>query len=149
MEAGLENTKNTLKKLYDINIIPGKYRNIGCIYFIYDFFSTSNTPLNTVFFHMDLDKIQSQLGKMIANQEKSILQQAKIIAQNEEIIRQNDILFDELSNMSQNMDNRFNDIYNKLGSIHEIGVATSQWAEMGALNAEACACLEMTKYLNC
>ena len=55
----LEEAQKLRDELYGVNIIPSKFRNIGCAYFIYDFFSTSNTPLNNVFLHLDLDKIQS------------------------------------------------------------------------------------------
>lgn len=139
IEKELGKAKSILTKLYSLNIIPTKYRNIGCIYFIYDFFSTSNIPLNNVFLHLDLDKIQSQLDKVISNQQDIILQQAKIIAQNEEIIAQNRQLFDELSTMGKSVNS-------KLSSIHETSIETSQWAEMAALNAEACTWIGLANY---
>lgn len=46
----LSDAKRILSDLYGVNMIPAKYRNIGCAYFIYDFFSTSNVPLDNVFF---------------------------------------------------------------------------------------------------
>ena len=139
LENALENAKGILKKFYNLNIIPAKYRNIGCMYFIYDFFSTSNMILKDVFLHLDLDKIQSQLSTVISNQQESILQQAQIIAQNEEIIVQNEQLFKTLSNMSKEINNRYD-------NIHEISINMSQWAEMAALNTEACTWIGLANY---
>ena len=136
----LEDAKRILTELYNLNIIPGKYRNIGCMYFIHDFFSTSDTPLNNIFFHLDLDKIQSQLDTVISNQQDIILQHAKIISQNEEIISQNRRLFDEVINMSNNIDS-------KLSSIEEANIETTKWAEIAALNAKACTWIGIANYI--
>lgn len=65
----LSEAKKIREDLYDMNIIPGKFRSIGCAYFIYDFFSTSNVPLDNVFLHLDLDKIQSELYTIIKKTE--------------------------------------------------------------------------------
>lgn len=143
----LENAKRIRDDLYSLNIIPSKYRNIGCAYFIYDYFSTSNTPLNTVFLHLDLDKIQSQLDTVIKNQENSMLQQAIIISQNEELIAQNQQLFEELSNMNQNVSNSLGNINATLGTINENSFETSKWARIAALNAETCAWISFSNYI--
>lgn len=143
----LAKAKRIRDDLYSLNIVPSKYRNIGCSYFIYDYFSTSNTPLNTVFLHLDLDKIQSQLNTVIKNQGKSILQQAIIISQNEELIAQNQQLFEELSNMNKNVNGTLGNINATLGSISENSVETSQWAKIAALNAETCAWISFSNYI--
>lgn len=147
IEKELEDADRILKDLYSLNIIPAKYRNIGCAYFIYDFFSTSNTPLDTVFLHLDLNQIQSQLNQIINNQQDIILQQAIIISQNEEIIAQNQQLFNELSNMNKSVSSSLNSITSNLDSINKSSAETSQWAKMAALNAETCAWLGIANYL--
>ena len=136
----LSNAKRILSNLYDVNMIPTKYRNIGCAYFIHDFFSTSNVPLNNVFLHLDLDKIQSQLDAVIKNQRDIMLQQAIIISQNEEMIAQNQVLFRELSDMNKSVNTA-------LSSIQENSYETSEWARIAALNAETCAWLSFANYI--
>lgn len=136
----LSEAKRILKNLYDMNIIPGKFRNIGCAHFIYDFFSTSNVPLDNVFLHLDLDKIQSQLETVIKNQSDMILQQAILISQNEEIIAQNEQLFNELCNMNQSVSTTLSDI-------QKSSIETSEWARIASLNAEACAWIGLANYI--
>lgn len=136
----LSDAKRILSDLYGVNMIPAKYRNIGCAYFIYDFFSTSNVPLDNVFLHLDLDKIQSQLDTVIKNQRDIILQQAIIISQNEEMIAQNQRLFEELSDMNRT-------VSSTLSSIQESNNETSEWARIAALNAEACAWFGLANYI--
>lgn len=136
----LSEAKRIREDLYDMNIIPGKFRSLGCAYFIYDFFSTSNVPLDNVFLHLDLDKIQSQLDTVIKNQSDIILQQAILISQNEEIIAQNQQLFKELSDMSRSVNTT-------LSSIQESSNKTSEWARIAALNAETCAWIGFANYI--
>lgn len=137
----LSDAKRILTDLYKVNIIPAKYRNIGCAYFIYDFFSTSNVPLDNVFLHLDMDKIQSQLDNIIKNQRDIILQQAILISQNEEVITQNQKLFKELSDMNVSMNTTLN-------SIQQTSNNTSEWARIAALNAEACMWIGLANYIN-
>ena len=136
----LSDAKSLLSNLYGVNMIPAKYRNIGCAYFIHDFFSTSTVPLNNVFLHLDLDKIQSQLDTVIKNQRDIILQQAIIISQNEEMIGQNQKLFKELSDMNKTVNAT-------LDSIQERSNETSEWARIAALNAETCAWISFANYI--
>lgn len=147
IEAELDSAKKLLNDLYGLNIIPTKFRNIGCAYFIFDFFSSSNTPLSQVFLHLDLNTIQSQLNQVINNQRDSILQQAIIISQNEEIIEQNRQLFDELSSMNRTVSSNLGHMNATLNSINESCIETSQWAKIAALNAETCAWFEFANYL--
>lgn len=135
----IKRAKEILKGLYSANLIPAKYRNIGCAYFIYDFFSTSNVPLENVFLHLDLDKIQAQLNAVIKNQQESILRQAAIMAQNEELISQNQALFEELSRVGV-------EISDKLSDIHESAVDVAQWTQIAAYNAEACAWIGLANF---
>ena len=50
IEKELSDAKRILANLYEMNLIPSKYRNIGCAYFIHDFFSTSSVPLKQCFY---------------------------------------------------------------------------------------------------
>lgn len=143
IEQEISEAERILTNLYNVNLIPKKYRNIGCIYFIYDFYASSKTPLDNIFLHMDLDKIQTQLNTVIYNQQKIILQQAIIIAQNKEMILQNKKLFNKLSDVQGDMAN----MNQKLDSIQESGRETSKWSRIAALNAEACAWFSAANYL--
>lgn len=136
IEKELSDAKRILANLYEMNLIPSKYRNIGCAYFIHDFFSTSRVPLNNVFLHLDLDKIQSELDTVINNQRDSVLQEAIIISQNEEIISQNQKVFNELSDMNTTLDN-----------IRESDIETSKWARIAALSADTCAWISLANYI--
>lgn len=143
LEKEIAEAKGILQKLYDVNVIPAKFRNLGCVYFIHEFYSTSNSALSSVFLHLDLDKIQSQLNTVIQNQQKSILQQAVLIAQNEEILAQNQRLFEELSHMRADTGR----IQAQLGEIRDSSIETGQWAKIAAGNAEACAWIGLANYL--
>jgi len=143
IENDISKAENIRDELYNLNIIPKKFRKLGCVYFIYDFYASSNTPLDNIFLHVDLDKIQSQLNTVIHNQQNSILQQAIMIAQNKEMMLQNQRLFNKLSDMHGEMAN----MNKKLESIQESGNETSKWSRIAALNAEACAWLSAANYL--
>lgn len=140
LEQELAKAKDIRDDLYGMDIVPNKFRNLGCAYFIYDFFSSSNTSLDKVFLHLDLDTIQTQLSTIIENQRDAFIQRSIMISQNDEIIAQNRQLFDELSNMNQNMNRN-------LSSIRESSIETAHWARIGALNAEATAWLSAANYL--
>lgn len=140
IELEIANAKKIRDELYALNVIPKKFRNIGCAYFIHDFYASSNTPLSSVFLHLDLNTIQSQLETLIKTEQEAILQRAKIISQNEDMIAQNQRLFDELANMSKTVNG-------SLDSIRESSIETSQWAKVGALSAEASAWISAANYL--
>ena len=93
-------------------------------------------PLNNVFLHLDLDKIQSELDTVINNQRDSVLQEAIIISQNDEIISQNQKVFNELSDMNTTLDN-----------IRESDIETSKWARIAALSADTCAWISLANYI--
>lgn len=143
IERELSRVRKILNDLYSVNIIPSKYRDIGCAYFIHEFFSTSNVPLNNVFLSLDLDKIQSQLNAVIKNQQKMILQQAIIISQNKEIIAQNQMIFDELACIHEDTRN----MNLKLDDISQSSIEAAQWAKIAASHAETCAWLGMANYI--
>ena len=70
-----------LKELYDVNIIPSRYRNIHAAYYLYDFFSTSKeTDLEKVIQTMLLDEIIQKLDRIIAQNEQILLNQRISIA---------------------------------------------------------------------
>lgn len=154
VQKKLQDLKNEIERaeairdnLYSLNIIPKKFRDIGCMYFIYDFFSSSNTPLDQVFLHLDLNTIQSQLKQVLKNQQQQILQNAIIISQNEEIIAQNQQLFQELSNLNHTVNSNLRNMNAKLDSINESNIEAAEWARIAALNAEACAWFQYANYL--
>ena len=136
----LADAKKILTDLYDVNVIPSKYRSIGCSYFIYDFYSTSNVPLDNVFLHIDLDKIQSQLDSVLKNQGEMLLQQAVLIAQNEALISQNQRLFGELADLNQS-------VKPALRGIQAYGGQTAEWARIAAMNTETCAWISTANYI--
>lgn len=138
---------DVLSMEFSINVIPSKYRNIGCAFFIYDYFYSSNTQLSAVFLHLDLDTIQSQLNTVIKNQQDSMLQQAIIISQNEEVIAQNKRLFEELSDMNKTVNRNLGNINANLSSINESSIETSQWAKIAALNTETCAWIGFSNFI--
>lgn len=144
VKSEIEQAEKIRDDLYSLNIIPSKYRNLGCIYFIHEYFSTSDTPLNEVFMHLDLDKIQTQLETVIKNQEEIILQQAMIISQNTQMIQQNERTFKELSDMNTSLQNT----NSTLGKIYENSIETAKWARIGAIHAQECAWFGYANYLN-
>ncbi len=85
----LQKADNLLKEAYSINIIPGKYRNIYCIYFLYDYLSTSMVDLKEALFSCDLDEISKKFDVVVKQQQDIVMEIAYNNALNQEIIRQN------------------------------------------------------------
>ena len=143
IEREISCAKRILRDLYSVDVIPSKFRDIGCAYFIYQFFSTSNVSLENVFLHLDMDKIQSQLNTVIKNQQKEILQHAVMISQNKEIMAQNEMIFDELSSIHNNTIS----MNSKLDDIRGSGIEAARWARIAASHAETCAWLGVANYI--
>lgn len=76
VQRRLDAAINMRQKLYGINVIPSRYRNIHVSYYLYDFFNTSReTDLEKVIQTMLLDEIIKRLDKIIVQNEKIILNQ--------------------------------------------------------------------------
>ena len=81
LESRLNSALSICKELYDVNIIPSRYRNIHAAYYLYDFFSTSKeTDLEKVIQTMLLDEIIQKLDRIIAQNEQILLNQRISIA---------------------------------------------------------------------
>ncbi len=143
----LEQAESMRDALYGLNLIPFVFRNLGCAYFIYTYFSTSYTTLEDVFLHLDLDAIRSQLRTVIQNQQESMLRQAIMIAQNREMLSQNQRLFEELSNMRHTVNHAQGNMETVLDGIRQSSAEAAQWAQMAALNAEICAWVNISEYI--
>lgn len=91
-----------LDECYSLNIIPSKYRNIYAITFIYDYLTTSQGTLRDALFACDLDKIQSQLDKVIQNQKTMICKLAKIEANSEKQLKQQEKMINHLEKIEKN-----------------------------------------------
>ena len=76
-----------------------------------------------------------------------MLQQALLISQNEELIAQNQRLFEELSDMNRSVNSGLGNISAALGTINENSIETSKWARIAALNAETCAWISFSNYI--
>lgn len=69
------------EKLYSVNIIPNKYRNLHAAYYLYDYFcSSQEDDLDGIIKTMLLDDIVQQLDVIIQQQRQVILNQRRQIA---------------------------------------------------------------------
>lgn len=89
----LDKERNKIQKLrtnaYNVNIIPGQYRNIYAAIYLYDYFSGSQEDdlalaLNTFV----LEQIKDRLDRIIENQSEMILNQYAIISNQQRAMEQ-------------------------------------------------------------
>lgn len=72
-------------EVYDVNIIPSRYRNKYAAYYLYDYFTTSQeTDLDRVIQTFLLDEIRARLDQIIVQQQEIILNQREFLAQKAE-----------------------------------------------------------------
>ena len=136
VEKELQEASALLEKEYSLNIIPGKFRSLAAIYYICDYFNTSNETLGNILFHLDLDEIKKKLDTVIQNQEQIIINQAIQIAQNQELINQNQRILGALC-----------EIADTSAQIEQNTADAAQWAKIAANNAEACAWIGAANYI--
>lgn len=84
----IESLEKLLKKTYDVNVIPSRFRkNLYAIYYLHDFVTSSNQSLATAMLHFDLNEIKAKLDRIIDQQEEIIIQQSVIMAQNDQLLQ--------------------------------------------------------------
>lgn len=128
--AELTTLNGVLEKAYDVNIIPSQFRhNIYVLYYLYDFIRSSHQSLTTALLHCDLNEIKAKLNTIIEQQQEIIIQQAVIAAQNSKLLQQNQAQLEQLSAIEANT------------------AQAAQYAEIAAVNAEACAWIGVANYL--
>lgn len=91
-------------QMYRINVIPQKFRSLYPVYFIQEFMATSATPLDQIFLHCDLDKIQSQLSTVIAQNQQMLIQQAITNARLQNIQAQNAAYYERAEEYAKNIE---------------------------------------------
>lgn len=143
IDADLAKASELLKKQYDLNIIPNKFRNLESIWYICDYFDSSNESLSEILVHLDLDEIKEKLNNIIENQQQIIINQAIQIAQNKSIISQNQELLGRLSSIEHNTEQ----ISQNTQQVANNTLDTAQWTQIAANNAEACAWISMANYI--
>lgn len=143
IEDDLTKASELLKKQYDLNIIPNKFRNLESIWYICDYFDSSTESLSEILVHLDLDEIKEKLDNIIKNQQQIIINQAIQIAQNKSIISQNQEILSRLSSIKNNTEQ----ISQNTQQIANNTLSTAQWSQIAANNAEACAWISMANYI--
>lgn len=88
-KSAIQDVSATLSRAYSANIIPGQYRNLYAIAYLYEYFCYSqednlSIALNTFV----LEQIKERLDRIIENQSEIILNQYRIISQNQEAMEQ-------------------------------------------------------------
>ena len=124
-----------LNSLYALNIIPKKFRNLKAMCSICEYYDSSIETLSFILFHLDFDEIMSKLDDVINQQQEIIINQAIQISQNEELMRQNNAILGELEDLTKM--SKTNSAY--LSQIENNTAKTANWANIAAINAEACA----------
>lgn len=130
IEDELNHAIKLLEKEYNLNIIPTKFRTMEAIYYIYDYFASSNERLSDVLFQLNLDEIKSRINIIIQNQETIIFNQSIQIAQNEALLAQNQKTLKLLT------------------SIANDSAQTLKWTQIAANNAEVCAWIGAANYIS-
>ena len=126
----LKKAGELLEKAYQVNIIPVQFRNLYAVYYLHTFITTSRESLSTALLHYDLNEIKSKLDQIIAQQQEIIIQQAVLAAQNQQMLRQNQMQLE------------------RLAAIEDNTRQAAQYAEIAAVNAEACAWLGNASYID-
>lgn len=76
LKNNLQNAKQLRQRVYGVNIIPSRYRNVYAAYYLYDYFNTSReTDLDKVVQTLLLDEIKQRLDKIIEQNEEILLNQ--------------------------------------------------------------------------
>ena len=124
-----EYANRLLTKEYDVNILPKQFRDIYAVYYLCDFINTSNETLAMALLNYNLDIIKQKLDQIIEQQQEMIINQALMMAQNEKIMVENKKQLRYLSSIEKNTDR------------------ATQYAQIAANNAEACAWIGLANYI--
>ena len=94
-------------QLYNVNVIPSKYRNAYAAYYLYDYFNTSREDdLTQVLQTMLLEEIIKRLDKVIEQQENIIIGQQRTMAmmeqQNKEAEQHRRSVMNHIAKIEQN-----------------------------------------------
>ena len=90
---------------------------------------SSQGTLSEALLHYDLKQIKDKLDKIIDQQQEIIINQAIIATQNKQLIQQKQDMLKSLSSIERNT------------------YQASQYAEIAASNAEACAWIGLANYI--
>ncbi len=133
MQAQYKDLQKLLQKAYGINLIPNPYRNLGAIYYIYDFMKSSQCSLSETLLHQHfedgINRVLQKLDVIIEQNETIILQNACIEAASKNIQRQNERLLGEIQSVS--------------ASTEEIAYS----AKVAAINTEFCAWINLIDFV--
>lgn len=99
-----EQITGLLEQIYNVNIIPGRYRDEYAIAYLYDYFSCSQeTDLSMALNTYVLERIKDRLDNLIRNQEETILTLYGIMDNQAEMMR-------KMEKMHQDLSRRLRDI---------------------------------------
>lgn len=95
--------------VYDVSIIPSKYRDIRAAYYLYDYFGSSGeNDLDEVIQSLHLDEISQKLDEMVAQNEENLLTQRYQLAmqelQNQSAAEQHRAELQQLAEREQNQE---------------------------------------------
>lgn len=148
--------KRELDKIYEqANIIPFDKRNMYCVYYLYNYMTTSTESFTSALLHCDLNTIKSQLGTVIQNQIVTICNQWKMQNTLEDI--QSDIEAEsirramseqEIMNRLDNISNGQDVLVNQASRTAAAAEQTAEISRVAAANAESRFWLAYAKYLN-
>lgn len=101
--SDMNEAKIILEKMYQINIVPGIFRNnLAAIYYLHDIVTTSNLSFEMAILNVNLEEIKVKLDKVIQQQQESIINQARLIAQNDSLQQSNDAMLKNLASIERN-----------------------------------------------
>ena len=107
--ADLQSARLLRNKLYAVNVIPSRYRNIHAAYYLFDYFSSGReTDLDKIIQTMLLDEIIQRMDKLIVLNQQILLNQRRQIAlqegQNRAIAENHRREMEHLARMERNQE---------------------------------------------
>lgn len=109
LSSALSEAKKLRNEVYSVNIIPTKYRNYRCAYYLYDYFNTGReSDLDKIIQTLLLDEINQKLDRVIMQNEEILMNQRYQIAlqekQNAENRERNEAMLKQIVALEKNQE---------------------------------------------
>lgn len=98
----LKELNSVLNQNYSVNIIPGQFRNVEGICYLYDYLSTSHESFQSALINFNMNKLNINMQKMVQAQSNMLIQQYITNAKLTDMKKQNKELLNRLYSIEQN-----------------------------------------------
>lgn len=101
----IQEANAVLSDMYGANILPMQVRNLSGVCYLYDYLSTSQESLDSALMNYNMNRINTNVERVIEQQSNSILQQYEANARLERLEGHSRALSGQLSRIEQNTEN--------------------------------------------